>query len=57
MMEVGSVFRDEKGLGKGLEEIRALKDRYQEIFISDKGKIFNYELVETIELGNALDNV
>lgn len=55
MMEAGSVFRDEKGLEKGLEEIRALKDRYQEIFISDKGKIFNYELVETIELGNTLD--
>ena len=55
MMEYGSVFRDQEGLKKGLEEIRALKDRYQEILISDKGKIFNYELMETIELGHALD--
>ena len=55
MMDYGSVFRDQEGLKKGLEEIRALKDRYQEILVSDKGEIFNYELVETIELGNALD--
>ena len=55
MMEYGSVFRDQDGLKKGLEEIRVLKDRYQEILISDKGKIFNYELMETIELGHALD--
>ena len=55
MMDYGSVFRDQEGLKKGLEEIRALKDRYQEVFISDKGKIFNYELVETIELGHTLD--
>ena len=55
MMEVGSVFRDKEGLEKGIEEIRALKDRYQEISVTDQGKIFNYELVETIELGNVLD--
>ena len=55
MMEYGSVFRDQEWLKKGLEEVRALKDRYQEILISDKGKIFNYELMETIELGHALD--
>ncbi len=55
MMEVGSVFRDEEGLERGIEEIRSLKDRYQEISVSDKGKIFNYELMETIELGHQLD--
>jgi len=55
MMEYGSVFRDQEGLKKGLEGIRTLEDRYQEILVSDKGKIFNYELVETIELGHMLD--
>ncbi len=55
MMEYGSVFRDEKGLKKGIEAIRSLKDRYQKVSVADKGKAFNYELVETIELGHQLD--
>ena len=55
MMEYGSVFRDEKGLKKGIEEIRGLKERYQKVGSPIKGKTFNYELVETIELGHQLD--
>jgi succinate dehydrogenase / fumarate reductase, flavoprotein subunit len=55
MMEYGSVFRDEKGIGKGIEGIRKLKDRYRDTVVADKGRTFNYELVEAIELGNQLD--
>ena len=55
MMEYGSVFRDEKGLKKGLAEIRAIKERYQEVVVSDHGKTFNYDLMEAVELGNSLD--
>ena len=55
MMEFGSVFRDEKGIGKGIEGIRKLKDRYRDAVVVDKGRAFNYELVEAIELGNQLD--
>jgi len=55
MMEFGSVFREEKGLQKGIERIRDLKDRYMDVKVVHQGKTFNYELVEAIELGNQLD--
>ena len=55
MMEYCSSFRKEDGLRKGLEEIRSLKERYKDIKIKNKGKNFNYELMEAIELGHQLD--
>ncbi len=55
MMEYGSVFRNEEGLNKGIEEIRSLRDRYQHIELLNKEKTFNYELMEAIELGHQLD--
>ena len=54
MMEMGSVFRNEKGLKKGLEEIRSLKESYQNVEVVTKAKAFNYELVEAIELDHLL---
>ncbi len=55
MMDYGSAFRDEGGLKKGIGEIQGLKKRYQEIGVVNKGKAFNYELMETIELGHQLE--
>jgi succinate dehydrogenase / fumarate reductase flavoprotein subunit len=54
MMEYGSVFRNEEGLRKGIEEIRSLRDRYQNIELLNKAKAFNFELMEAIELGHQL---
>jgi succinate dehydrogenase / fumarate reductase flavoprotein subunit len=55
MMEYGSVFRNEEGLKKGIEGIHTLKERYSDIEIIDKRKIFNFELMESIELGHQLE--
>jgi len=55
MMDYGSVFRNEDGLKKGIEEILTLKARYREIGVVNKGKAFNYELMEAIELGHQLE--
>ena len=55
MMEYGSVFRNEEGLKKGLEEIRSLKERYAQAGVADQGKVFNYALMEAMELGHQLD--
>jgi succinate dehydrogenase / fumarate reductase flavoprotein subunit len=55
MMDYGSVFRNEEGLKKGIEGIRSLKERYKGIEVRNKGKQFNFELMETIELGHQLD--
>ena len=55
MTDYGSVFRNEEGLRKGIEEIQNLKARYKEIGVVNKGKTFNYELMEAFELGHQLD--
>jgi succinate dehydrogenase / fumarate reductase flavoprotein subunit len=54
MMDFGSVFRSEAGLEKGIKGIRSLKENYADAEILNKGKVFNYELMETIELGHQL---
>jgi succinate dehydrogenase / fumarate reductase flavoprotein subunit len=55
MMGYGSVFRNEDGLKKGIEGIQSLKENYADVGILNKGKVFNYELMEAIELGHQLD--
>ncbi|VVB56060.1 Fumarate reductase (CoM/CoB) subunit A [uncultured archaeon] len=55
MMEHCSSFRNEGSLEKGIEDIRSLKERYKNIGIKNKGKFFNYELMEAIELDHQLD--
>jgi succinate dehydrogenase / fumarate reductase flavoprotein subunit len=54
MMEYGSVFRSEEGLKKGIEGIRSLKERYEQTGVEDRGKVFNFALMEGIELGHQL---
>ena len=54
MMEKVGIFRNEKDLKEMTSEIKSLRERYQEISIDDKGKIFNTDLMEAIELGNLL---
>jgi len=55
MMDYGSVFRNEEGLKRGMEEIRLLKESYKDVEIRDKGKVFNFELMEAIELAHQLN--
>ncbi len=54
MMDCCSVFRDKKGLKEALERIRVLKERRTHIGLSNKGRRFNYELMEAFELGHML---
>lgn len=54
MMDKCSVFRKEAELKILIDEIQSLKERYKEISIKDKSKIFNTELLEAIELGHML---
>ncbi|GFG72971.1 succinate dehydrogenase flavoprotein subunit [Mycobacterium botniense] len=50
-----AVFRTEDTLQHALKDIHALKDRYSRIRLHDKGKRFNSELLEAIELGFLLE--
>ena len=49
------VFRDETSLKGALEVIESLRDRYKNVSIQDKGKRFNLDLLEAVELGFLLD--
>ena len=55
MDDKASVFRTEQSLTEAREEIRALKKRYADVTVSDKGKRFNTELLEAVELGFLLE--
>jgi len=50
-----SVFRTEETLTNALNDVRALKERYNHIRVHDKGKRFNSDLLEAIELGFLLE--
>ncbi|MCR8898051.1 succinate dehydrogenase flavoprotein subunit [Gordonia sp. GONU] len=50
-----SVFRTEETLKQALTDIHALKERYAQIKVHDKGKRFNSDLLEAIELGFLLE--
>jgi succinate dehydrogenase / fumarate reductase flavoprotein subunit len=54
MMEDCSVFRHEQGLMRLAQEIGVLKKRAERIAITDRGKGFNTELLESIELSHLL---
>ncbi|MEU1627453.1 succinate dehydrogenase flavoprotein subunit [Streptomyces sp. NPDC020096] len=49
------VFRTEQTLKQAVEDIAELKQRYKNVSVQDKGKRYNTDLLEAIELGNLLD--
>ena len=55
MMEHVFVERTDEGLRHALDTIADLQEAYRKVQMQDKGKRFNTELVETLELGFLLD--
>jgi succinate dehydrogenase / fumarate reductase flavoprotein subunit len=55
MFDKMGIFRSGKGMEEALTIVRALKQRYQHVSVTDTGKIFNMELINAWELGNLLD--
>jgi succinate dehydrogenase / fumarate reductase flavoprotein subunit len=49
------VFRTDESLEKVTQTIHTLRERYKNVSIQDKGKRFNTDLLEAIELGFLLD--
>lgn len=49
------VFRTEQTIKTAVEKIAELRERYANVAIQDKGKRFNTDLLEAIELGNLLE--
>jgi succinate dehydrogenase / fumarate reductase flavoprotein subunit len=50
-----NVFREEEGLKTALREIRAARERYQEVGVEDPSRTFNTDLIHTIETRNLID--
>ncbi len=49
------VYRTEASLKQALADIELLKERYKSVSVQDKGKRFNTDLLEAVELGFLLD--
>ena len=49
------VFRTEASLKQALADIEVLQERYRSITVQDKGKRYNTDLLEAVELGFLLD--
>jgi succinate dehydrogenase / fumarate reductase flavoprotein subunit len=56
MFDLAFVVRTEEGLTKMLGILDDLQGRYREVRITDKGKLYNTDLMEAVELGFLLDN-
>lgn len=50
-----SVYRTEETLKQALSDVQLLKERYGRVAVHDKGKRYNHDLLEAIELGFLLD--
>ena len=55
MFDHVGVFRTQEGLEHAIQKVRELQERFKDVRVTDSGKIFNMELLQTWELGNMLD--
>jgi succinate dehydrogenase / fumarate reductase flavoprotein subunit len=55
MMDNVGVYRDEALLLAARTKVAELRDRYRRVSVTDKGKVFNTDLLEARELGYLLD--
>ena len=49
-----AVFRSGDVLEEGIQQLRKVRDRYDDIKVTDRGLVWNTDLVETLELENLL---
>ena len=48
------IFRSGDDISEGLEKIKALRERFRDISVEDKGRIYNTNLINALELENML---
>lgn len=54
MTEYCGVFRTEELMQQGLAQLQAIRQQAQQIYLDDKGQVFNTELIEALELQSLL---
>jgi succinate dehydrogenase / fumarate reductase flavoprotein subunit len=55
MDDNAGVYRNEQTLKQAYDDVRGLQQRYANVAVQDKGKRFNTDLLEAVELGFLLD--
>jgi succinate dehydrogenase/fumarate reductase flavoprotein subunit len=55
MLDNFGVFRREDQMVAQEQIIQELRERYRNVYVEDKGNVFNNDLTQAIELGNMLD--
>jgi succinate dehydrogenase/fumarate reductase flavoprotein subunit len=55
MLDNFAVFREEAKMMRQREILLELRERYKNVYVEDKGDVFNNDLTQAIELGNMLD--
>jgi succinate dehydrogenase / fumarate reductase, flavoprotein subunit len=55
MDDNAGVYRNEQTLKQAYDDVKALQKRYKDVSVQDKGKRFNTDLLEAVELGFLLD--
>jgi succinate dehydrogenase / fumarate reductase flavoprotein subunit len=55
MFDLAFVVRSEESLSKMQQILAGLRERYDRVAITDKGAVYNTDLMETVELGYLLD--
>jgi succinate dehydrogenase / fumarate reductase flavoprotein subunit len=55
MTEYVNVFRNEDGLKRALEAIRAVREAYRDVYVVDPSGTYNTDLIQTIEMRNLID--
>jgi succinate dehydrogenase / fumarate reductase flavoprotein subunit len=55
MFDLAFVVRTEESLAKMTEILGGLRERYERVAITDKGSVYNTDLMEAVEVGFLLD--
>ena len=55
MMDKAGVFREAKGLTEMRSRLEAIQERYRSVKVEDRGRKYNTDLLEVIELGGLID--
>jgi len=55
MTEHVGIFRNEDGLSQAVDKLAELKERYRSVVLDNDDRPFNYDLVDTLELGGMLE--
>ena len=55
MEEGAGIYRTQEGLAKTADKIAGLRQRYGQVALHDKSKVYNTDLLTALELGNMLD--